>query len=82
VESPSRKDRTRPAELLVFAGILAIFVGLVVLLATRAPILALVAFGIVFIVSLVILAMLTLTVRPPKNGDGSESDAEEPGDDH
>jgi uncharacterized membrane protein HdeD (DUF308 family) len=82
VESPSRKDRTRPAELLVFAGVLAIFVGLVVLLATRAPILALVALGIVFIVSLVVLAMLTLTVRPPKNADRDESDAEGPDDGH
>jgi uncharacterized membrane protein HdeD (DUF308 family) len=82
VEFPSRKDRTRPAELLVFAGVLAIFVGLVVLLATRAPVLALVALGIVFIVSLVVLAMLTLAVRPPKNTDRDESDAEGPGDDH
>jgi membrane protein implicated in regulation of membrane protease activity len=62
--APSRKDRTRPAELLALAGGLAIFVGLIVLLATRAPFQAVVSLGVVFIVSLVVLAMLSLAARP------------------
>ncbi len=46
------------------AAIVAVFVGLVVLLTTREPILALVFFGVAFIVSLVVLAMLSLAVKP------------------
>ena len=61
---PSRRDRTRPLELLGLSGILAIFAGLVVLMSTRDIVLALIFVGIAFIVSLVILAMLALAVRP------------------
>jgi hypothetical protein len=77
--APSRKDRTRPAELLALAGGLAIFVGLIVLLATRALLQAVVSLGVVFIVALVVLAMLSLVARPstddldkdPKDSTGS-----------
>ncbi|HEY0261262.1 MAG TPA: hypothetical protein VGC18_15570 [Lacisediminihabitans sp.] len=61
---PSRHDRLRPLEFVVMAAIVAVFVGLVVLLTTREPILALVFFGVAFIVSLVVLAMLSLAVKP------------------
>jgi uncharacterized membrane protein HdeD (DUF308 family) len=61
---PSRRDRTRPAELLVLSGVLAIFIGLIVLLSTREVVLALIFLGIAFIVSLIVLAMLSLAVRP------------------
>ena len=61
---PSRRDRTRPAELLALSGGMALFVGLVVLMSTRQPVLALVFFGVSFIVALVSLAMLALAVRP------------------
>jgi membrane protein implicated in regulation of membrane protease activity len=54
----------RPVELLAIAGVLALFTGLVVLMATREPILALVFLGVAFIVSLVVLAMLALAVTP------------------
>ena len=62
--TPSRRDRSRPAELLAIAGVLALFAGLVVLMSTRDPVLALIFFGIGFIVSLVVLAMLALAVAP------------------
>lgn len=62
--TPSRRDRLRPAELLAIAGVLALFAGLVVLMSTRDPVLALIFFGIGFIVSLVVLAMLALAVAP------------------
>jgi undecaprenyl pyrophosphate phosphatase UppP len=61
---PTRRERLRPLELLAIAGVLAIFTGLVVLMATREPILAVVFLGIAFIVSLVVLAMLALAVTP------------------
>ena len=61
---PSRKDRTKPLELLVLSGILAVFAGLVVLMSTREIILALIFLGLAFIVSLVVLAMLALAVQP------------------
>lgn len=65
---PSRKDRTRPAELLILSGIIAVFVGLIVLMSTRQWVLALIFAGVGFILALVVLAMLALAVRP----DGEE----------
>ena len=62
--TPSRRDRTRPVELLALSAGFAIFVGLVVLMSTREVVLALIFAGIAFIVSLVVLAMLALAVRP------------------
>lgn len=61
---PTRKDRFRPVELLVISAILAIFVGLIVLMSTREPLLAAVSFGIAFIVALVGLAMFSLAFKP------------------
>lgn len=62
--APSRKDRIRPVELLVFSAILGVFAGLVVLMSTREITLALIFLGVAFIVSLVVLAMLSLAVEP------------------
>jgi hypothetical protein len=61
---PTRRDRMRPVELLVLAATFGIFTGLVVGLATREWLLALIFFGVVFIVALVVLAMLSLAVVP------------------
>jgi hypothetical protein len=54
----------RPLELLGLAAVFGAFVGLVVLMSTRQPLLALVALGITFIVALVVLAMLALATAP------------------
>jgi hypothetical protein len=62
--APSRRDRLRPLELLIFAGILAVFTGLVVELVTRKLILVLIFAVSVFIVSLVALALLGLGAKP------------------
>ncbi len=62
--APSRQDRLRPLEFIVLSAIIAVFIGLVVLLSTREVILALVFFGVAFIVSLVMIAMLSLAVKP------------------
>lgn len=64
MSNPSRKDRLRPLELVGISAVVAIFVGLVVLVSTRQPVLALVFLGVAFIVSLVVIAMLSLAVKP------------------
>ena len=63
--APTRRDRMRPLELLALAGGIGVFVALIVGLTTREWILAAVFFGAIFIVSLVVLAMLSLAVGSP-----------------
>jgi uncharacterized membrane protein HdeD (DUF308 family) len=74
VTEPSRRDRTRPAELLGLSGVLAIFAGLVVLMSTRDLVLSLIFAGIAFIVGLIGFAMIALAVRP----EGDSSDLDDP----
>ncbi len=64
MNQPSRRDRLKPVELLVLSAVMSLFVGLVVLLATREILLAAVFFGIAFIVTLVVMAMFSLTIKP------------------
>jgi hypothetical protein len=64
-DTPTRRDRMRPLELLGLAGAIGVFAGLVVGLATREWILAAIFFGAIFIVSLVVLAMLSLAASSP-----------------
>jgi undecaprenyl pyrophosphate phosphatase UppP len=64
VTTPSRQDRLRPLEFVVISVIVAVFIGLVVLFTTRQPILAVIFFGVAFIVSLVVIAMLSLAIKP------------------
>jgi hypothetical protein len=61
---PTRKDRTRPVELIGLSAVFGVFTGLVVGFATREWILAAIFFGVVFIVSLVALAMIMLGQTP------------------
>lgn len=63
-QSPSRRDRTRPAELVLLALAVGVFTGLVVLMSSRSVISALIFLGVAFILTLVVLAMLSLAVRP------------------
>jgi hypothetical protein len=64
MDSPSRRDRLRPLELVGLAFVLALFAGLVVLMSTHNIEVAGIALGIAFIGSLVGLAMLTLATKP------------------
>ena len=61
---PTMRDRMRPAELLGLSAVFGAFAGLVVLMTTRDLILALIFFGIAFIVSVVVIAMLVLAMKP------------------
>ena len=65
--SPNKRDRTRPAEMLGLSAIFGIFTGLVVFMSTREWIIGLIFAGVAFIVSLVVIAMLVLAIRPDKN---------------
>jgi len=73
---PNKRDRTRPAELLGLSGVIALFVALVVMLSSRDLLLAVIALGATFILSLVILATLSLTVdaSPEERIDLDEQD--------
>ena len=73
---PRKRDRTRPAELLGLSGVIALFVALVVALSSRDLLLAVIALGATFILSLVILATLALTVNasPEERIDLDEQD--------
>lgn len=79
VHQPTRQERLRPVELIVMSVILALFTGLVTLLATREFVLASVGFGIAFIVALVVLAMLSLSFKPNRSelDDIEEQDRDE-----
>jgi hypothetical protein len=61
---PSRRDRFRPVELLVFAAIVAVFIGLVVAGSIRNIEVGGIFAGVAFIVSLVVLATLAITTKP------------------
>lgn len=61
---PSRRDRFRPAELIGLSLAVAVFGGLVTLLSTRDLALALIAFGIIFILTLMTIALLVMALKP------------------
>jgi NADH:ubiquinone oxidoreductase subunit K len=77
VTQPSKRDVFKPVELIVLSAVLALFVGLTVLLSTRSPLLAVIFFGVAFIVVLVVVAMLVLTFKPNKD-EQTELDDEVP----
>jgi hypothetical protein len=62
--APSLRDRLRPVELLAIAAVLGLFTGLIVLMATREPMLALIFFGVAFIATLVVTALFVLGMKP------------------
>lgn len=62
--APSRRDRFRPLELIGLSGVVAVFVGIVVLMSSREVVVSLIFLGLAFIVTLVVLAMLALATKP------------------
>jgi len=74
--APTRKDKTRPVELIGLSAVFGVFTGLIVGLATREWLLAAIFFGVVFIVSLVALAMIMLGHTP--DADLPKVDDDEP----
>ncbi|MFT4233289.1 MAG: ABC transporter ATP-binding protein [Leucobacter sp.] len=78
--TPSRRDRLRPLELLGFSAVLGLFAGLVVLMATREWVLALVFLGIGFIVSVMMVALVGLGGKPSEEDLEARKDLRRPGD--
>ena len=78
-EQPSRKDRLRPIELLGLAAVLALFVGVITIISSRSFTLAIIGFGVTFILSIVVFATLALTLNPPS--DDERADMHEQDDD-
>ena len=82
--NPSRRDRLRPLELVGFSGVLAVFAGLVVLLVLRTPegiadfTRAGIVTGIIFIVSLLVLALLGLGAKPSEEDVEARKDLQSP----
>jgi hypothetical protein len=82
--TPTRRDKLRPLELVGFAGVLAVFAGLVVLLVLRTPdgvvdfVRAGIVTGVVFIVSLMVLALLGLGGKPSAEDVEARKDLHQP----
>jgi arginine exporter protein ArgO len=64
--TPARRDRMKPLELVIISLIIGVFGGGIVLMSTRELLLSAISFGIAFIVSLVVIAMLVLSAKPNK----------------
>lgn len=64
--TPARRDRMKPLELVVISLIIGVFGGGIVLMSTREIVLSAISFGVSFIVSLVVIAMLVLSAKPNK----------------
>ncbi len=62
--TPTRREKTRPLELIGMAAFFGIFVGAMVLMGSRQWDLTLIFAGVAFVASLVILATLLIAVGP------------------
>ena len=60
----SLRDRLRPVELLGLSAVVAAFIGVIVMMSTRAIEPTLIFAGITFIITLMTFAMLALTATP------------------
>lgn len=82
--TPSRRDRLRPLELVGFSGVLAVFAGLVVMLVLRTPdgvvdfAKAGIVAAVVFIVSLLIVALIGLGAKPSEEDVEARKDLQDP----
>lgn len=78
---PSRRDRLKPLELLGFSGVLGIFAGLVVLMASRSWVLALVFAVVGFIGCVMVVALVGLGGKPSDEDLEARKDLKQPGSD-
>jgi hypothetical protein len=74
---PSRREVLRPAELVGGSAVLALFAGIIMLLGSRSWVVAVIGFGVVFIVALVITALFVQSIKPSadEQADIAEQDA-------
>lgn len=75
---PTRRDRLRPLELLVFSTVLGVFAGLIVLLTTRDLMLGVIFLGIGFISSVLMVALVGLGGKPSAADIEARKDLQQP----
>ncbi|QBE48963.1 ABC transporter ATP-binding protein [Leucobacter triazinivorans] len=78
--TPSRRDRLRPLELVGFSGVLGVFAGLIVLMATRDWVLSLIFLAVGFIVSVMMVALVGLGGKPSAEDLEARKDLRRPDD--
>ena len=64
MDTPSIRERLRPFELLAISAVIGLFTGLVIMLTTRELWLAAIGFGVAFILSVMMIAILALSAKP------------------
>ena len=64
MDKPSIRERLRPFELHGVSGVIGLFTGLVILMTTRELWLAGIGFGVAFIISVMLIALLALSAKP------------------
>lgn len=64
---PPMQARAKPYEIVSLAGVFSVFAAVVVMIGTRSVTLTATAFGVAFIVVLVVFATLALTVKPDQS---------------
>ncbi|HTL40878.1 MAG TPA: hypothetical protein VL294_05350 [Pseudolysinimonas sp.] len=69
---PTRRDRTRPAELVGLSAVIGVVIGVIVFFATKSLLTGAEFAGGAFIVSLVVFAMLLLAVSPRRSSGDDE----------
>lgn len=76
MDTPSIRERLRPFELLAISAVIGLFTGLVIMLTTREWWLAAIGFGVAFILSVMMIALLALSAKPneAERDDLSEQD--------
>lgn len=70
MNTPSRRERLRPAEYVMLSGFMALFALLIVLMVTRDIVLALVVAGLIFVVVIIGISMLILAMTPNQVPEG------------
>ncbi|CAN5539245.1 hypothetical protein BH09ACT4_BH09ACT4_05640 [soil metagenome] len=76
---PTRRDRTRPVELLGLSAVIGVAMGVITYFGTRNLVTAGEFAGVAFIVSLVVFAMLLVTVTPRRGPDDDDDAGESRG---
>jgi len=73
---PSRREVLRPAELVGGSAILGVFTGLIMWMGSRSWIVAVIGFGVAFIVALVVTALFVQSIKP-KDDEQAELDEQD-----
>jgi len=71
-QGPTRRDKTRPAELIGLSAAVGIAIGVIFLFATKNLLVAAEFAGVAFIIALVVFAMLLLAISPRRGSDDDE----------